>query len=67
MKSLMNLLIVAGTVAIILCIGVFKAQGWIDSDFATVALASVGFGGAGFVAGNAAGKRPPVDPPPGGG
>lgn len=62
MKSLMNLLVIAGTVALILGVGVFKAQGWVDSEFATLALASVGFGGAGFVAGNAAGKKPSTPP-----
>jgi len=67
MNNLTSLATIAGTVAMLLVIGVFKTQGWIDAEYANYAMVAVTTGGGGFVIGKATGSSSAQTPPPGGG
>lgn len=56
---------VAGTVALVLAIGVIKTQGWVDAEYANYAMVAVTTGGGGYIAGKAT-NRPAPSPNSGG-
>ena len=63
MNNLTSLATIAGTVAMLLVIGVFKAQGWIDAEYANYSMIALTTGGGGFVIGKATSGSPASVPP----